>query len=160
MALGKRITLPLLGLGLAVGAGLYAAGGAGTEPASSAGTVVVFKSPTCGCCSGWEEHLREHGYEVASRPSADMASVKAELGVPTELASCHTAIVDGYVLEGHVPAEAIDRLLAEAPDARGLFVPGMPLGAPGMEVPSGETDPYDVVLVDAQGERSTWLAVR
>src|SRR5690606_29572976 len=138
LALTKRVVLPLLGLGLLAGAGIRAVGGGAAPEVSPAGSVVVYKSPTCGCCASWEEHLREHGYAVESRRSRDMAAVKAELGVPTELASCHTAVVDGYVVEGHVPAEAIDRLLAEGPDARGLFVPGMPAGSPGMELPSGE----------------------
>lgn len=160
MKRSQRYVLPLLGLALAVGGGLQwqAARTAATAP--SAGTVVVYKSPTCGCCTSWEEHLREHGYEVESHLSNDMASVKGQLGVPAELASCHTAVIDGYVLEGHVPAEAIDRLLAQGPDAHGLFVPGMPLGSPGMEVPSGEVEPYDVILMDAGGERSTWMSMR
>lgn len=157
MALAKRFVLPLLGL--VAGAGLVACGVGAAPEGSPAGSVVVYRSPTCGCCASWEAHLREHGYEVTSRPTADLPTVKAELGVPPDLASCHTAVVDGYVVEGHVPAGAIDRLLAEAPDAHGIFVPGMPVGSPGMELPSGERDPYDVILVDGRGARSTWLSV-
>ena len=120
-------------------------------PAVSGPVATVYKSPTCGCCSLWGRHLEAEGFEVVSVDRTDMASVKDSLGVPDDLVSCHTAVVDGYVVEGHVPAASIRRLLDERPDARGLAVPGMPLGSPGME--QGDTrQSYDVLLVDASGE--------
>lgn len=107
--------------------------------------MTVFKSPTCGCCSKWIEHLEEEGFEVTSRDMPNVAPVKENLSVPSRLASCHTAVVDGYVVEGHVPADDIKRLLREQPDVTGLAVPGMPVGSPGMEVPGRGVDPYDVI---------------
>jgi hypothetical protein len=106
--------------------------------------VTVHKDPGCGCCTGWVEHLQAAGFPVTAIDTPRMNAVKARLGVPHELAACHTAEVDGYVVEGHVPAAAIDRLLAERPAAKGLAVPGMPVGSPGME--GGEPEIYDVVL--------------
>ena len=110
-------------------------------------TVTVYKSPTCGCCVAWVEHLQEHGFPVETVDVGDPQGVKAEYGIPAELQSCHTAVVDGYVVEGHVPAADVKRLLAEQPEAGGLAVPGMPIGSPGME--QGDTvQPYDVLLID------------
>lgn len=106
--------------------------------------VTVAKDPNCGCCNGWVEHLRQAGLEVRVTHTAALRPLKARLGVPEDLASCHTAQVGGYVIEGHVPATAIDRLLRERPKAIGLAVPGMPIGSPGME--GGDPEPYDVVL--------------
>lgn len=109
-------------------------------------TVVVSKDPRCGCCNGWVEHLRASGFVVEARDVTDLATVKARLGVPADLASCHTAEIAGYVIEGHVPASAIRRLLREKPQARGLAVPGMPVGSPGMEVPGTAPEEYAVIL--------------
>ena len=106
--------------------------------------IKVSKDPNCGCCTGWVEHLRSNGFVAAVTNSADMQAVKVRLGVPEELASCHTAEIAGYVIEGHVPARAIRRLLAEKPAARGLAVPGMPIGSPGME--GGTPEVYEVIL--------------
>lgn len=113
--------------------------------------MVVHKSPTCGCCELWVEHMREAGLPVEVRNVQNVHPVKQRLGVPYGKGSCHTAEVDGYVIEGHVPAEDVKRLLAQRPDARGLVLPGMPLGSPGMEVPSGQTEPYTVELVTSDG---------
>src|SRR5215218_9306717 len=107
--------------------------------------VTVYKSPTCGCCSKWIEHMRSNGFEVKSTDVEDVSSIKAANGVPREAESCHTALVGGYVLEGHVPADSVKRLLSEKPKVAGLAVPGMPMGSPGMEVPSGQVQHYDVV---------------
>ena len=108
--------------------------------------VTVYKSPTCGCCASWVDHLRENGFTVDVQDVDDLQTVKAEHGIPAALQSCHTAIVDGYVVEGHVPAGDVKRLLVERPDAAGLAVPGMPVGSPGME--QGDTvQPYDVLLL-------------
>lgn len=118
--------------------------------------VVVHKSPTCGCCNAWVEHMRKAGFEVAVRNEDDLHPVKLRAGVPLAKGSCHTAIVGGYFIEGHVPAADVKRLLAERPDARGLAVPGMPLGSPGMEVPDGRTQPYAVELVADDGSTTVF----
>lgn len=113
--------------------------------------IVVHKSPACGCCGGWVDHLRAEGFVVQVRDSDDLEPLKLQLGVPADKRSCHTAEVGGYFVEGHVPAADIKRLLAERPEARGLALPGMPIGSPGMEVPDGRIQPYTVELVGGQG---------
>ena len=110
--------------------------------------VLVHKDPSCGCCQAWVEHLKAAGFSTTVRENAAMDAVKDRLSVPAELQSCHTAEVGGYVIEGHVPAAEIKRLLAEKPAAKGLAVPGMPAGSPGMETP-GAPDVYSVVLFGA-----------
>jgi len=115
--------------------------------------VTVAKDPSCGCCDGWVAHLEAAGFPVRVVESAHMQSVKDQLGVPADLASCHTAVVAGYVIEGHVPATAISRLLAGRPAGIGLAVPGMPAGSPGMEMPGVEPEAYDVFLFDGSGHR-------
>ena len=112
-------------------------------------TMQVYKTATCGCCVKWIDHLREHGFTVKATDVADMAAVKRDNGIPRELSSCHTALVDGYVIEGHVPATDIMLLLAEASDVSGLAVPGMPIGSPGMEGPNPEA--YEVLSFDESG---------
>jgi len=113
-------------------------------------SVTVYKSPTCGCCGKWVDHLRAHGFEVTARDVADVDAYKHKYGVPPNLASCHTALVQGYVIEGHVPADVVHRLLAERPKVSGLSVPGMPIGSPGMEQ-GNRRDPYDVIAFDSTG---------
>jgi len=115
--------------------------------------IAVSKDPSCGCCGGWVDHLKAEAFEVDVTETADLEPVKARLGVPSALAACHTAEIEGYVVEGHVPAAAIRRLLAERPQARGLAVPGMPVGAPGMEVSGAAPERYDVMLFGAFGQR-------
>jgi hypothetical protein len=112
--------------------------------------IKVYKTPTCGCCVKWIDHLEQAGFEVESATMDDVSPVKAARGVPPRLASCHTATVDGYVIEGHVPADIISRLLAEKPDIAGVAVPGMPVGSPGMEM-GDRKDPYQVVSFDRDG---------
>lgn len=114
--------------------------------------MTVHKSPTCGCCMIWVKHLEAAGFNVKTQDSNDMGAVKSRLGVPASKGSCHTAVVGGYFIEGHVPAADIKRLLAEKPDAKGITVPGMPLGSPGMEVPDGTVQPYAVELVGRDGK--------
>ncbi|MEO0559244.1 MAG: DUF411 domain-containing protein [Bacteroidota bacterium] len=122
---------------------------------STGPVATVYKSPTCGCCSLWNRHLEENGFQVVAYDRDDMNAVKDSLGVTPELASCHTAVIEGYVVEGHVPAASIQRLLEERPDARGLSVPGMPLGSPGME--QGDIkQSYDVLLVGNNGEATVF----
>ena len=110
-------------------------------------TIKVVKSPTCGCCAKWIEHLEEAGFEVEVEDSYDMAQVKAQAGVPAAVQSCHTAMIGDYVFEGHVPVETIVRFMKERPDVKGLAVPGMPVGSQGMEM-GGRVDPYDVIAFD------------
>ncbi len=131
------------------------------EPGPDAPLLTVYKSPTCGCCSMWVRHMEEAGFRVEAVDRMDMGAVKDSLGVPGDLASCHTGVVqsaDGsarYVVEGHVPAEQVARLLDEKPDALGLTVPGMPVGSPGME--QGDLrQPYDVLIVGEGGEASVY----
>ena len=116
----------------------------------------VYKSPTCGCCNKWIDHLRANGLDVRSYDTDNVAQHKARLGVPPGYGSCHTAEVDGYVIEGHVPAREIKRLLKEKPRARGLVVPAMPAGSPGMEA-DGRKDPYKVFLVNRNGSTRTYV---
>jgi hypothetical protein len=112
--------------------------------------VTVYKSPTCGCCRAWVEHLQEDGFRVEVVDMNDRSALSSGRGVPRELGSCHTAVVGDYVVEGHVPAADIRRLLEEAPDAAGLAVPGMPIGSPGMEQ-GDHVQPYDVMLIARDG---------
>lgn len=118
--------------------------------------MVVHKSESCGCCGLWADHMREAGFQVEVRNTEDMNPIKKELGIPAGKGSCHTAEVGGYFIEGHVPAEDVKRLLMEKPDARGLAVPGMPAGSPGMEMPDGRVQPYTVELVGQDGSTSVF----
>jgi hypothetical protein len=122
--------------------------------AQSLPKIVVTKDPTCGCCAGWVDHLRASGFAADVIETAEINRVKVRLGVPQGLASCHTAEVGGYVVEGHVPADAIKRLLAERPAAKGLAVPGMPVGSPGME--GGKPEPYEVLTFDKHGKTTVY----
>ena len=149
--------------GLAVIAVVVAASARSAAPETSRAPVevTVFKSPTCGCCKAWVEHLRKHAegtaFLVIARDTSDVSSVKQTAGVPEQLHSCHTAFVNGYVVEGHVPAEDIQRMLKEKPKIDGIATPGMPVGSPGMEIGSRK-DPYDVVAFKRDG--STFVFAR
>jgi hypothetical protein len=123
--------------------------------AEEATVVKVYKTPTCGCCVKWIDHLEQAGFSVESETLDNVTPIKAANGVPPRLESCHTAIVDGYVVEGHVPADIISRLLAEKPDIAGVAVPGMPVGSPGMEM-GGRKDPYQVVSFDDEGNLAVY----
>lgn len=118
--------------------------------------VTVHKSESCGCCKIWVDRLREAGFPIEVRNEDNLNAVKQRVGIPYGMGSCHTAEVEGYFVEGHVPVEDIKRLLRERPDAKGLTVPGMPAGSPGMEVPSGQVQPYEVLLVAKDGSTSVW----
>ena len=137
----------------------YAVPAAFASVVQEAPTVQVYKTPTCGCCGLWENHLRAEGFEVESTDvsSGELVAVKQAHGVDNDLMSCHTAIVGDYVVEGHVPASDIARLLAERPDIAGIAVPGMPTGSPGMEM-GDQRDPYDVVTFGGEGERRVWAS--
>ena len=125
-----------------------------SEPALP--NVVVYKNESCGCCKLWVQHVSKFGFPVEVHDVDNLNAVKERVGVPFGKGSCHTAEVGGYFIEGHVPAGDIERLLREHPKAKGLTVPGMPAGSPGMEVPSGEVEPYEVFLVAADGSTSTF----
>ena len=114
--------------------------------------MTVYKSSTCGCCSKWVEHMQANGFAVKAIDVEDVDKVKKERGVPVSAQSCHTGIVNGYAVEGHVPAAAVKKMLAEKPAILGIAVPGMPMGSPGMEVPSGQKDKFDVVAFDKAGK--------
>lgn len=136
----RRRTLGVLfaGLALSLGAG-----------AQGVPLIEVYKSPSCGCCGDWIKHLRANGFKVRAHDINDSGEYRRRYGVPDPLASCHTGVVAGYAIEGHVPAREIKRLLAERPKAAGLAVPGMPAGSPGMEGP--KSDPYEVLLFQRDG---------
>jgi hypothetical protein len=112
--------------------------------------MTVHKDPSCGCCGEWVRHLQAKGFAVKTVETATLNRLKTKLGIPSDLVACHTAEVDGYLVEGHVPAVAIERLLTERPQARGLAAPGMPSGSPGM---GGEPETYDVILFGKAGRR-------
>lgn len=123
-----------------------------TTPVLAGPAVVqVYKSPSCGCCDKWVEHMRAHGFAVEAHERRNMQSIKLRAGIQPGLGSCHTAFVDNYVIEGHVPAADVKRLLEEEPEAIGLAVPGMPMGSPGMEGPYAES--YEVLLFGGDGTR-------
>ena len=108
--------------------------------------VEVHSAPGCGCCAGWAEYMESHGYTVETTEDADLAGFKTARGVPAQAQSCHTAVIDGYTVEGHVPAEAIQDLLTERPDIDGIALPGMPSGSPGM--PGEQLEPFEVLVID------------
>lgn len=144
-AFGLGVLLALLGLGVYV---QWGPGGSADLP-----PITVYKSPTCGCCADWVTHLRDNGLTVKVEERVNVGPVKRQVGVPKNLASCHTATIGGYVVEGHVPAEQIERLLRQKPSLRGVSVPGMPVGSPGME--RGDyVEPYAVVGFTASGDTS------
>lgn len=118
--------------------------------------VVMYKNPGCECCTKWATRMNMDQYQVIEKPIPTMMAKKQEVGVPARFESCHTAMVEGYFIEGHVPIEDVNRLLKEKPDALGLTVPGMPIGSPGMEVPGREADTYDVYLVKKDGSTEVY----
>ena len=137
-----------LGLALAGGKSLRAAGtGSDADP-----TMTIYMSPTCGCCSKWVDHVKAAGFKTVVHQEQDMDTVKESLGVPRDLRSCHTAQVDKYLIEGHVPAEDVRKLLAQKPKAAGLAAPGMPASSPGMAVAGEPHEPFDVLLFQRDGK--------
>lgn len=163
LLIGVSGALAATGVAAAMTVGRGAADGAptGVPVANNTGPeITVYKGPTCGCCNAWIEHMKEHGFRVTAvdvDAASDLMQLKVRHGITPKLAACHTALVDDYVIEGHVPADLVTRLLAERPAIEGLAVPGMPMGSPGMEGP--RKDPYDVLAFDAQG-RTTVYAER
>jgi len=143
----RRLSLAVAALAFVSATGL---GWAHSAEHSDAIAITVYKSPTCGCCANWVDHLRKHGFRVTVKDTIDLDPIKEKLGVTQPLASCHTGVVRGYVVEGHVPAADIKKMLKERPKVVGIAVPGMPMGSPGMEGPRSE--PYEVLAFDKQGK--------
>ncbi len=140
-------------VGLALAAVIAAPSAAMTAQATAAPEIVVRKSASCGCCAGWVVHLRKKGFKVIVENVENLELHKKLAGVPEKLQACHTAVVSGYVVEGHVPAASIRKLLAEKPQARGLAVPGMPMGAPGM---GGARERFDVLIFQRNGSTKVY----
>ncbi len=127
-----------------------------TITAAKKPTITVYKDPACGCCKKWIEHLVKNGYRVDAKDTPNMTEIKRTLGVPERLTACHTAVVNGYLIEGHVPAADIDRLLEQKPGVAGLAVPGMPAGSPGME--GMGTQRYQVLTFDKNGKTKVFAS--
>jgi hypothetical protein len=127
---------------------------------AAAPTLEVWKMRTCPCCAGWAEHFTAAGFATTVQEVDDVGAIRAAAGVPADLGGCHTSKVAGYVVEGHVPVVAVQRLLAERPAIAGLAIPGMPLGSPGMETGGEPAEPYDVIAFAADGSRSVFMEVR
>ena len=126
--------------------------------AQSGPAVQVYKDPTCGCCALWVEHLRKAGFTATVTDVEDMTALKTKHGVPPRARSCHTAVTGDYVIEGHVPAADVQRLLKERPSVVGIGVPGMPIGSPGMEVAGVKPQPYDVLAFDKAGQTTVFAS--
>ncbi|MGB3137184.1 MAG: DUF411 domain-containing protein [Nodosilinea sp.] len=137
-------------LSIAIALGIAAPAWAAGEP-----ELMVYRSPTCRCCASWINHMKDAGFHVQDIVTGDMASIKAERGVPKAAASCHTAIAAGYIIEGHVPASDVQRLLSERPNLLGIAAPGMPVGSPGMEM-GDRVDPFTVVSFTQSGETAAY----
>ncbi len=120
--------------------------------------MIVYKSPTCNCCTDWEQHMRNAGFEVESIVQQNVTQIKVDNGIPLELQSCHTAFIDNYIIEGHVPAADVIRLLKERPDIKGLTAPGMPQFSPGMQPEGLKPRGYDVLAFDDLGNTSVFTA--
>jgi len=123
--------------------------------------ITMWKSPSCGCCKDWEIYLQKNGFNVKAIPEGN-DQIRKKLGMPIQYGSCHTALINGYVIEGHVPEKEIKRLLIEKPTALGLAVPAMPIGSPGMDGPEykGKKDPYDVLLIGVNGKSTVYQSYR
>jgi len=153
---GRRSLMIGLGGVAVAAAGAMAFPGLFGSGSARAGEVVVYKSPSCGCCGQWATHMRQSGFAVSVKNIDNISPVKEQAGVPYDLESCHTAFIDGYVVEGHVPAQDIHKMLAEKPSIKGLAVPGMPMGSPGME--GGDPEPYTVYSFDADGKAKAYAS--
>lgn len=150
---GRRQMLKLIGPGILLGVAALAG-----RPVSAAPlpTVTLYKNPNCGCCGIWAKYMRASGYKVKVLMRDDMEPIKLRAGVPDELVTCHTAFIEDYVIEGHVPLPAIEKMLRERPKILGLAVPGMPAGSPGM--PTVNKEPFKVFTFDADGEQTVYMS--
>jgi hypothetical protein len=139
------------------GPGAEAALAAGAAAAQELPVVTLYKNPTCACCGEWAEHMRENGFRVDVKEAGmNLGQIKAQHGVPISMASCHTALVGDYVLEGHVPADVVQQLLTEQPEIRGLAVPGMPAGVPGMPEAGPDREPYEILAIQPDGSSQVY----
>ncbi|MBS1818796.1 MAG: DUF411 domain-containing protein [Acidobacteria bacterium] len=143
-------------LGLAIGAAVPWATGLRLS-AQAKPQMTVYKSSTCGCCAKWVDYMKANGFDVKAIDVEDVDRVKTEHKVPAAAQSCHTGIVNGYVVEGHVPVDAVQKMLKEKPAIIGIAVPGMPMGSPGMEVPSGQKDKFDVMAINRNGSLTVFV---
>lgn len=125
------------------------------EDKTASKEIVIYQSKTCGCCKKWVKHLEDNGFKTVSKFVDDVTETKLSVNLPMKLASCHTAFMDGYIIEGHVPASAIQKLLTEKPVVKGLAVPGMPMGSPGME--GSYKEPFNVIAFDEHGNERVYL---
>jgi hypothetical protein len=148
-AMDRRALIRLGGAAIAL---VAISGCGGVASSASPRQMIVYRDPSCGCCEAWAELAKQHGFAVQVINHPDMAGLKRSKGVPDQLASCHTALINGYVIEGHVPFDAVERLLASSPaDLAGVAVPGMPRGSPGMEMPDGTRDAFEVIAFAKDG---------
>jgi len=155
----KKLSIKTLALGagfLALSLTTGAVAPPRVDAASKEPTITVYKDPGCGCCRSWIEHLVKHGYRVDAKDTPDMTEIKRTLGVPEGVTACHTAVVNGYLIEGHVPAKDIARLLRDKPKVAGLAVPGMPAGSPGME--GSRPQHYQVLTFDKNGKTTVFAS--
>jgi hypothetical protein len=157
MTLRRIFSLLLVAVAASACTDADAAPQADVQPNADLPTVLVYKSATCGCCKGWIAHLEAEGFTVDARDVRDLMTVKRDGGVPPAMSSCHTAIVDGYVVEGHVPADQVKRLLVERPDIAGIAAPGMPIGSPGME--GANAQPYQVLSFTHDGQAAVFADI-
>ena len=152
-----RATLLILAaLGIALSGG-SASAGQSSRPAGALIPMKVYKTPTCGCCAKWVDHVKAAGFATEVTDLSNLTMIKSNAGVPQRLASCHTALVDGYVVEGHIPADVIHKLLKDKPKVTGIAVPGMPIGSPGMEQ-GDRKDRYDVLTFDKNGNTTVYAS--
>jgi hypothetical protein len=150
-----KVLIPLLGAATLVLALVVASPAGQNAAVPKLTTITVYKTATCGCCGKWVEHMSKAGFAPVVKDLPEVGSTKAKLGVPPEFGSCHTSVVDGYIVEGHVPADVVKQLLKERPKVAGIAVPGMPMGSPGMEQ-GDQKDPYDVIAFDRSGKTSVY----
>jgi hypothetical protein len=146
-------TLAILSAGLVA---VTVAAGLSSSAQAPAPALTVYKSPACGCCVKWIDYMRANGFSVKTVDVEDIAAVKRTWGVPTNLSACHTSVAGNYVIEGHVPADVVTRFLRERPAVAGIAVPGMPLGSPGMEQPTGRVEPFAVMSFDRSGRTALY----
>lgn len=152
----RATLLTLVVFGMAI-AGVPTVAGQASRPAGALVPMTVYKTPTCGCCAKWVDHVKAAGFQPEVTDLPNLTMVKGNAGVPQRLASCHTALVDGYVVEGHIPADVIHKLLRERPKVTGIAVPGMPIGSPGMEQ-GDRKDRYDVLTFDKSGNTKVYAS--
>jgi hypothetical protein len=151
----KQVLISLLGAAALVLAVVLSAPAGQNPTVPKPTTITVYKTATCGCCGKWVEHMTNAGFAPIVKDLPEVGSTKAKLGVPADLQSCHTTVVDGYVVEGHVPADVVRQLLKERPKVTGIAVPGMPMGSPGMEQ-GDQKDPYAIIAFDEAGKTTVY----